>query len=314
MRIALAGSGVLAARMANTLAASKHEVVALVQNGRKKGGIRRSIARATAWLYPREVSTVSFALRRKVPIVWIDKMTEEELAPLRRIHPDLLLVCGFGIILKKPLLTLPRIGCVNTHSSLLPKHRGPDPFTAVVLANERESGVTFHVMDEGIDTGDIIAQFPFPVTPKDTSLVVYKNACRIAADHVVPLMDRIEAEGLNGTPQNQSEGTYDKKTTDGALRVVWEKPSEDIKRLTLAFSFPNPPWFLCRGTKIRLIRVAVKDTPSDALPGTILATCPRLTVATGRGVVEILSAYRTRPVPCFWPTRWSRLTVGERLR
>jgi len=120
MRIAVAGGGYLATKLARSRSRSKHELVCVVQDARR---IRASCNPLLRWwqdssLPKREVAGLAF--RRRIPIVYIDKMTEQELLPLGLLCPDLLLVGGFSIILKRPLLELPRIGCVNCHSSLLP--------------------------------------------------------------------------------------------------------------------------------------------------------------------------------------------------
>ena len=176
----------------------------------------------------------SIARRHGIPLFFIDKMTEDELAPLRALDPDLILVGGFAIILKKPILDLPKLGCVNTHSSLLPKHRGPNPFAAVLLAGDTETGVTFHVMDEAIDTGDIVAQFPIPVEDNWYALDLHRATSELAGEHVVEVLDKIEAEGLHGTPQDPALATYDKKLTTEQTAIDWAQPAADIVRLIRA--------------------------------------------------------------------------------
>ena len=170
MRIAIAGDGHLGMSLMEPLLGSRHDVVALVQNGRTATGFGRTMTKAAGSLFGSFAGVAGKAIQRGIPVVWIDRMTEEELAPLRAIASGVLLVGGFSVILKKKLLELPKIGCVNMHSSLLPKHRGPNPFSAVVMAGDAESGVTFHQMDEGIDTGPILEQYRFPIRKQDTAL------------------------------------------------------------------------------------------------------------------------------------------------
>jgi methionyl-tRNA formyltransferase len=125
MRIAVAGYGLLGAGLTRALLDSNHEIVAIVQNGRKTRGIERAVAVAVSHVFATEGSMLGLARPERLPVVWLNRMDENELAPLRALAPDLLLVGGFGIILKRPILDLPKIGCVNAHSSLLPKHRAP---------------------------------------------------------------------------------------------------------------------------------------------------------------------------------------------
>ena len=173
MRVAVAGSGGFTAGALQALLDSEHEVCALVRNGRLDRGVLGRLGASVAWCLGARDETYEIAQARGLPIVPIDTMKPEELAPLAAAGPDLLFVAGFSIILKRAILDLPRVGCLNAHSSLLPKHRGPNPFGAVVLAGEKESGVTFHMMTEGIDDGPIVAQFPFPVCDHDTATSVF---------------------------------------------------------------------------------------------------------------------------------------------
>ena len=108
---------------------------------------------------------------------------------------------GFSVILKAPILRIPKIGCINMHSSLLPRHRGANPFCGAILAGDEETGITFHVIDEGIDTGPIVHQVAFNLGPRDTAYEVYLRACGLAQDHVAAALDFVANYGLEGLPQ-----------------------------------------------------------------------------------------------------------------
>jgi len=312
MRIALAGSGMLAHGIMRALLNSRHEIVALIQNGRSMKRVPPFLKKAAYRLFPLETNVVGMAVRRGIPIILIDKMTEAELAPLRALEPDLLLVSGFGVILKRPILALPRIGCVNVHTSLLPKHRGPNPFSAVVMAGERESGVTFHIIDEGIDTGPIVDQYAFEITPKDSALSVHHKGSRVAAANVVGVIDEIAANGLQGTPQDESLATYDQKLTREVCRIDWTRSAEELHRLFRGCRPFIIPWFEWRKGRVFVSIIKPDETPVDAAPGTVLENQPRLRIATGQGSVIVVSAY-TKRFPWIWPSRKNRPDVGERL-
>jgi len=254
MRIAVAGTGRLGINLLRPLLQSSHQIVAIVQDGRKTRGISQRLTPVLGRYFGGPYHMAGRARARRIPIFWIDRMNEAELAPLRALRPDILLVGGFGIILKPPLLELPRLGCVNTHSSLLPKHRGPNPFYAVILAGEEESGVTFHIMEEGIDTGAIIAQFTFPIHEEDGMFDVYNRACECAAGHVVEVMDHIEQEGLAGTPQDESLASYDKKPIPADAWIDWNMTAAEIHRLVRAMSPTPMPKFQYRGRNVRVAR------------------------------------------------------------
>ncbi len=311
MRIAVAASGRLAVSLSRPLMESSHEIVAVVQNGRKTKGVKRRLLPSYLSVVAGGSSAPGFAIRRGIPIVWVDRMADD-LEPLRAREPDILLVGGFDIILKRPLLDLPKIGCVNAHSSLLPKHRGPNPFCWALLANEQETGVTFHVMDEGIDTGDILDQTAFHIGPRDTALTLYAKACDVAAERVVDVMDRIEAEGLEGVPQDHNAASYDRKVTKEDTFIDWSLPAEEIDRRVRAF------WLLMsrftfRGRTVCVRQTAFDAAPVNAEPGTVLTTRAPVRIATGQGTLIVDTAYCTSPFPSVWPGMWNRLKPGEKV-
>ena len=313
MRIAIAGSGRLGLSLMAPLLESSHEIVALVQNGRLARGLGRRLRTASSIVFAPNSSVIGLAVRHRIPVLWIDRMSEKELMPLRALGPDVLLVGGFGIILKEPILGLPRIGCVNAHSSLLPKHRGPNPFAAVILAGEQESGVTFHVMDAGIDTGDILEQFPYPLEADDTALTAHDKACDVAAERVVSVMDRIEREGLRGAPQDPALASYDGKLEDRAAQIDWAKPAREIERMARACRPFFLPRFRHRGRTVFVTQLTVDETPANAAPATVIESVPRVKIAAGQGAIVIEAAYVTYPFPWLWPAPWSRPKPGQKV-
>jgi methionyl-tRNA formyltransferase len=313
MRIALAGGGHLALCLLRALLGSSHEMVALVQDGRHTRGLKRLLDPVTATIAGPHRSVKGLARAHKLPFIYIDKMNDRELAPLRKLEPDILLVGGFAIILKKPIITLPTIGCVNTHSSLLPKHRGPNPFTAVLLANETETGVTFHVVDEKIDTGDILAQFPFPIEPADTAGMIHNRAAELAGEHVVDLMDRIAAEGVHGSPQDPALATYEKKLKKKELYIDWNQPAVDVERFVRA----NFPFVLARfryaDKNVYVSKAAADPAPVDAAPGSVVAVRPAVRIATGKGTFTPYQAFSMKPFPWRWPRPLTKIQPGDKV-
>jgi methionyl-tRNA formyltransferase len=315
MRIAIAGTGQLGVSLLRPLLDSPHKIVAVLQNGRAAKGIKRVMHESSARLFAFENSMVGQAVRTHIPIIWLDKLNDQELAPLRALDPDLILIGGFGIIFRKSILSLPRIGCVNAHTSLLPCHRGPNPFSAAILAGDAETGLTFHVVDEGIDTGPIIAQYPFPIEPDDAALDTYRKGCAMAAEHVLEIIGRIEQEGLDAiaTPQDESRATYDKKFAKKDSVIDWTDSAEKTLRRIRACRPFFIPRFHCRNKTVILTIAKAEEHSGDEEPGTILALKPFVRVATGCGSIKILAAYCGSPFPWIWPTRWNAPKIGDKL-
>lgn len=311
LRIAIAGGGRLGVNLLGPLLESRHQVVAVVQDGRRVRGLNRRLQPWLSRLIHDPHSVPGRAKRLGLPIIWIDKMTEEELAPLRTLDIDLLLVGGFGIILKKPILELPRIGCLNCHSSLLPRHRGPNPFATVLLSDDEETGVTFHIMEPGIDTGPIIDQTAFPISKTHTMFTIYKQCCALAGTRVVEVVNRIEDEGLHGTPQDPAKATYDKKPTAADAWIDWTQPAWRIDRKVRGLAPSPAPRFRFQDRTIFLLRANADLKPVDAKPGTVLSNRGAVKVATGEGSITLQAAFTGLPAPWVWPSPWCRPEIGD---
>src|SRR5690242_16869244 len=132
MRILVAGGGRLAVSVIEPLRDAGHDIVGLLQNGRRTPPNKRARFRATRMFVPPALDPAALAYRARIPVHWLDQMDDAELDPLRALEPDLILTAGFSIIFNDPMLSLPGLGCVNVHSSLLPKHRGASPFGHVI--------------------------------------------------------------------------------------------------------------------------------------------------------------------------------------
>ena len=311
MRIGIVGSGTLSVKMLLPLLDSKHEVAAVILDGRQTRGFRRWLDPRLARWFRGEFSLGGQARKYEIPIFYIDKMTGEEVAPLEKLRLDLILVGGFSIILKKPLLAIPRLGCINTHSSLLPRHRGPNPFSAAILAGDTETGVTFHWMDEDIDTGDIIAQHKISLDGESTMLGLYREACELAGEKVEGLVTSLEVGDALRLPQPAEAASYEKRLQVADSWIDWAASAESIERQVRGMS-PQPyVRFRWRKHAILTHRVTFDPQPVDAPPGTVLANRPLVKIATGEGTVALRVAFRQKPFPWIWPAFGSRPDVGE---
>jgi methionyl-tRNA formyltransferase len=311
MRVALAGGGLLGVRLYQAIQDSgDHQVVAVVENGRTRETWAERMAHVITDLFHPSRCAASLARRDRVPVLRIDHMTPAELAPLSKIAPDLLLVGSFSIILKKALLDLPRLGCVNCHPSLLPRHRGPNPYRAVLLSGDRESGVSFHQMTEGIDDGPVYWQASFALSDEDTAGSVYHRACDLAETGVLPLLDALENGTATAMPQDAARATYEPNLSREKLLLDWTRPAADLGRMVRACHPFSPAGFIWNNRLVYAHKALVTEGGAEIAPGTVVATDPAVTVATGGGQLAIIEAtadgYR-------WPEHRRSVRVGERL-
>ncbi|MCC6698327.1 MAG: methionyl-tRNA formyltransferase [Candidatus Hydrogenedentes bacterium] len=311
MRIAVAGSGYMATRFVKAIQESKHELCACIQDGRQVRGLYRWLFPLAGRIFASTTTVTGIARRHGIPILYINKMNDKELDPLRALKPDLVLVGGFSIILKKPIIEIPRIGCMNCHSALLPAHRGPNPFRACILSGDAETGVTFHIIDEGIDTGAIVEQHRLEIRNMETAGSLVRRCGDLASEALPELLDRVERDGLHGTTQDTSLATYDRKLKDEDLYLDWKQGAAVLERKVRGCFPYSLARFRYRGRTIMVTRAKVEPDTYPAQPGQIVATRPRLKVATGEGVFVLVVGYTMRPIPWVWPRVFRRPQVGE---
>ncbi|MCX8066089.1 MAG: methionyl-tRNA formyltransferase [Candidatus Hydrogenedentes bacterium] len=311
MRLALAGYGRLGVTiLSSILNNTSCEVVAVLQNGRATKPWKRPFSLLFSRIAGGKDNIAKYALKHRIPVIWINRMTPDELQPLKELLPDIIITSGFSIIFKKQLLSLPRIGCINVHSSLLPNHRGPNPFSAVILQGESESGVTFHIMDEGIDTGPIIAQERFPITESDTAYTVYCKASELAGKMVPQVLAKIEREGLIGVPQDNEIATYDPKPTLKDALIRWDVPAIHIDRQVRALSQIIMPRFIYKRKTVFVSKVQVNRANTSYPPGTVMNPNYPAEIATAEGSVKLISAFTLFPFPRLWPKK-GLLKIGD---
>ena len=152
---------------------------------------------------------------------------------LRALQPDLIVVVAYGQILPKALLEIPPRGCINVHTSLLPRWRGASPIQSAILAGDTETGVTTMLMDEQLDHGPILRQCRTPILPDDTSATLHDRLAQLGAGLLVESLDCPDRQ-----PQDETRVTYARKFTKEDGRIDWTKSPAEIDRQVRAFN----PW------------------------------------------------------------------------
>ena len=183
---------------------------------------------------------------------------EEEIEVIRGLDFDVIVVAAFGQILPKEILDMPKYGCINVHSSLLPKYRGAAPIQWAVINGDKVSGVTIMKMDEGLDTGDILMQRELELAPKETGGSLFDKLAALGADLLIETLKGLEAGSIVPVKQNEAESSYVGmlKKEDGS--IDFSKSAASIERLIRGVS----PW---PGAYTKLNGRNVKIWDTDAL-------------------------------------------------
>jgi len=217
--------------------------------------------------------------------------TPEALEPLRAWQPDLIVVVAYGKMLPNSVLTLPPLGCINVHASLLPKYRGAAPIQWAIANGEKETGVTIMRIIERMDAGDILLQKALPIAGEDTGGSLHDKLSALGAEALSEALSLLKQDQLIARPQNEAEVTYAPiiKKEDG--RIDWSWSAVAIERRIRAFN----PWPSAYTTVTGKLLKIFKAHPEKALahpsmtPGAVTEVSPvHLLIATGEGLLSLL--------------------------
>lgn len=203
---------------------------------------------------------------------------------------DAAVVAAYGLILPRPVLAAPRLGCVNVHASLLPRWRGAAPIQRAILAGDRETGVTIMQMDEGLDTGAMLLRRAVPITAETTAGTLHDELAALGAEMIVAALDGLAAGTIIPKRQPKRGVTYAAKIDKAEARLDWRKPASELLRAVRAFApFPGA-WFEIEGERIRVLGATAAGGRSKAVPGTVLDD--QLTIRCGKGFLRLRTIQR----------------------
>lgn len=219
MRIVFMGTPDFAVPSLKALLASEHEVVAVYTNPDKpkNRGMK---------LTPSPVKVA--ALEAGIPVIQPKTLRDEEVqAELAALHADLMVVAAYGKILPKSVLDMPKYGCVNVHSSLLPKFRGAAPINWAIVKGEKETGVTIQYMAEALDSGDIVAQTVTPIEPEENAEELYHRLAVMGGELVTKVLPTLFDGTATRTPQGDVF-TYAPMLSRELCPIDWNRDAQAI--------------------------------------------------------------------------------------
>lgn len=236
MRIVFAGTPEFAAEHLKALIDSPYDVVAVyTQPDRPAGRGQKLMPSAVKQL------AVDNGIQVLQPPTLRNAEAQAELAALQ---PDLMVVVAYGLILPQAVLDIPRLGCINSHASLLPRWRGAAPIQRAVEAGDSESGVTVMRMEAGLDTGPMLLKVSTPISASDTGGTLHDRLAEMGPPAVLEAVAGLAAGTLQGEVQNDSLATYAHKLNKDEARLDWSRPAVELERLIRAFN----PWPICHST------------------------------------------------------------------
>jgi methionyl-tRNA formyltransferase len=285
MRLIFMGTPDFAVPTLVELAARGHEIAAVYTRAAKPAGRGMDM----------QVTPVEREARRlALPVFTPQTLKDAGAQQTFRAHnADVAVVIAYGLILPKPVLEAPRLGCFNVHASLLPRWRGAAPINRAIMAGDSESGVTIMKMDEGLDIGAMAMAERMTIGADMTAGELHDALSRLGADLMLRALAAAERGSLSLTPQPTAGVTYAEKISKNETRIDWTKPWKDVHDHIRGLSPYPGAWFEIEGVRVKAQR-STKGERSGT-PGTVLDD--KLTIACGDGAVRLVEVQRSGKQP-----------------
>ncbi|MER8825241.1 methionyl-tRNA formyltransferase [Mesorhizobium sp. M0938] len=305
LRVIFMGTPEFSVPTLRAIAEAGHEIEAVYTQPPRAAG-RRGLE-LTPSPVQREAERLGIEVRTPVSL-----KSEAEQQAFRALRADVAVVVAYGLLLPKPILEAPRLGCLNGHASLLPRWRGAAPIQRAVMAGDTETGMMVMRMEEGLDTGPVAMVEKCAIDPDMTAGDLHDRLMFIGAALMTEALARLERDALTFTTQATVGVTYAKKIDKAETRVDWTRPAGEVHDHIRGLSpFPGA-WCEIeiggRLERLKLIRSTLSQGAGE--PGGILDD--RLTVACGSGAIRLVEVQRAggRPIAAQEFLRGAKLEKG----
>lgn len=280
MKIVFMGTPDYAAVTLQKLIDEKFDVSAVFAQPDKPVG-RKQILTAPA--------TKILAQKYNIPVFQPKYLRDAEVyQTLKQLNPDVIAVVAYGKILPKEILSLPKYGCINGHASLLPLLRGSAPIQWAVVNGEKQTGVTTQLMDEGIDTGDILETAVTAIGNDETAEQLFERLSVISADLMVSSLKKAEEGTLVPKKQDNSKATYAPIIKKEMAHLDFSKTAEEVYNTVRGFySWPCAYCFI-NGRRVKVLKAAISSLTSNE-NGVVIANNDKLIISCGNKSIELVT-------------------------
>ena len=280
MRLVFMGAAAFAVPALDALVSCDHIIAAVYSPPPRPAGRGRKERRT-----PVHERALELGLEVRTPV---SLRNAEEQAAFRALDPDAAVVAAYGLLLPAAILDAPRLGCVNVHPALLPRWRGAAPAAHAILAGDAQTGMTIMEMDEGLDTGPILAQQAVPMPPRATTASLEAELAVLGGTMLLQVLDHLAVGTATRRVQDNDAATYAGKFTKDHGRIDWSQPADALDRLVRALSSWPGAFFDLGDTTVKVLQA--EPVAGSGAPGTLLDR--DMTVATGSGGLRLLKVQR----------------------
>lgn len=248
----------------------------------------------------------ALALKYNTPVLQPQRLNNDFTAKLKEAAPDIIVVVAYGKILPKIVLDIPKYGCINVHASILPKYRGAAPINWAIINNEKETGITTMLMDEGMDTGKILFKEAVAISDDDTAGTLHNKLKGVGANLLIKTLDAVRYGTVIPIKQDNSLATYAPMLKKEDCHIDWNKDADSIKNFVRGLN-PLPCAYTYIGERLlKIYKGEAKSVNSKELYGTIVdVSSEGIEVAAGNGIFVITELK---------PENKNKMTVREFIR
>ena len=254
------------------------------------------------------------AVERGFPVLQPLSLKSPELeSRLREAQVDVLVVAAYGVLVPTAILSLPRLGAVNVHASLLPRWRGAAPIQRALLAGDRRTGISIMKMDQGLDTGPVYEMREMEIADLDDAGSLHDKLAALGAEVLVDVLGRLEQGQVCAIPQSAEGVTYAAKIERSETLLDWQRPASELERAVRAFRPVPGASVQMHGELLKVWKAAVVDVQGM---GGVVVDAPSLTVACGRDSLRLIEVQRAggRRMTAAEFLRGHPLAAGTRLQ
>ncbi len=235
-----------------------------------------------------------FAKEKNLPLYMPGNLKDESTVhAIKKLCPDYIITCAYGLFLPKTILHIPKKACINIHPSLLPKYRGAAPINWTLINGDKETGTTIMFMDEGMDTGNILFQKKLEIFPHDNAETLAIRLASLSAECLIETLNGLERGTITPKPQNSSEATFAPLLKKELGKIDWSQSAEKIHNLIRGL-YPWPGAYTLldgRALKIFASEVLGEENSKEKKSGTILLELAAgVVVTTGNHPILIKEA------------------------
>lgn len=276
--IVFAGTPQFAATLLQALLSQEHRIVAVYTQPDRPAGRGRKL---------RASPVKQLADHAGLAVHQPERLDEHECAQLAALQADVMLVCAYGLLLPRQALELPRLGCINVHTSLLPRWRGAAPIQRALLEGDQETGISVMQIVEALDAGPVLHQTRCEIDPGDTAVTLRERLVQLARDEIPGVLGDLAEGRIEPKPQDLSKVCLAPKVDKSEALIDWRESAVQIERKVRAFNdWPVAYTFLGQD-RVRIWESHCLPGDSGGVPGTVMEARKAIQVATGAGMLGI---------------------------